>query len=271
VKPYLRFLLNEVEDPLLGRHLVREYLQARMLESLQRAGAMIPLAFHGGTALRFLYGIPRYSEDLDFSLERQAEQYDFRRYLQMIERDFVAEGYQLSVKYSEQRVVNSALIRFQGLLHELGLTPHVGEILAIKVEVDTRPPAGATLATTVVNRHVRLHLQHHDPASLLAGKVIALLQRSYAKGRDYYDLAWYLSQPGWPEPNLVMLQSALAAADQQATPNAEINWCQRLLDRLPLTNWDQVVADVAPFVMDDSLAIMDRELIRQRLLQRCGD
>jgi hypothetical protein len=68
-----------------------------------------------------------------------------------------------------------------------------------------------------------------------------------------------------------MLQSALAAADQQATPNAEINWCQRLLDRLPLTNWDQVVADVAPFVMDDSLAIMDRELIRQRLLQRCGD
>jgi predicted nucleotidyltransferase component of viral defense system len=53
-----------------GRNLVREYLQARILESLQRAGAMVPLAFHGGTALRFLYAIPRYSEDLDFALEK---------------------------------------------------------------------------------------------------------------------------------------------------------------------------------------------------------
>lgn len=79
MKPYLQHLLGEVEEPLQGRHLVREYLQARILESLQRAGAMIPLAFQGGTALRFLYGLARYSEDLDFALERQPEGYDFRQ------------------------------------------------------------------------------------------------------------------------------------------------------------------------------------------------
>lgn len=45
---------------------------------MQRAGAMIPLAFHSGTALRFLYAIPRYSEDLDFALEQAREQYNFR-------------------------------------------------------------------------------------------------------------------------------------------------------------------------------------------------
>jgi hypothetical protein len=49
--------------------LVREYLQARILESLRRAGAMVPLAFHGGTSLRFLYSLPRYSEGLEFALE----------------------------------------------------------------------------------------------------------------------------------------------------------------------------------------------------------
>jgi hypothetical protein len=44
-----------------GRNLLREYLQARILAELQRAGAMLSLAFQGGTALRFLYGLPRYS------------------------------------------------------------------------------------------------------------------------------------------------------------------------------------------------------------------
>ncbi len=100
--------------------------------------------------------------------------------------------------------------------------------------------------------------------------IIAQLQRAYPKGRDSYNGAWSLSQPGWPDPNPVMLQSALVAADQQRTPNAEINWCQRPLDRLLLTNWDHIAAHVAPFIVDDSLAIMDRELIRQQFEKCCA-
>ena len=77
MKAYIEQLLRDVADPINGRNLVREYLQARILESLQRAGAMVPLAFHGGTALRFLYAIPRFSEDLDFALERTRSQLRF--------------------------------------------------------------------------------------------------------------------------------------------------------------------------------------------------
>lgn len=62
MKAYLTQHISSAPSALHGRNLVREYLQARILESLQRAGAMIPLAFHGGTALRFLFDIPRYSE-----------------------------------------------------------------------------------------------------------------------------------------------------------------------------------------------------------------
>ena len=80
MKELLRELVNEAADPVRGRHVAREYLQARILGSMQRAGAMIPLAFHGGTALRFLYRIPRYSEDLDFALEGPVGQYDLRAY-----------------------------------------------------------------------------------------------------------------------------------------------------------------------------------------------
>jgi hypothetical protein len=148
MKGYLVELLQGARNPLHGRHLVREYLQARILAGLQRAGAMIPLAFHGGTALRFLYRIPRYSEDLDFALEGAPEHYDLQAYVRTIRSDLTVEGYSVELRVSEQRVVQSAFVRFPGLLHDLGLSPHAGEVLSIKLEVDTRPPDGACLATT---------------------------------------------------------------------------------------------------------------------------
>jgi predicted nucleotidyltransferase component of viral defense system len=70
MKEYLIEQVRSSPTPLQARNVVREYLQARLLGALQRAGAMLPLAFHGGTALRFLYATSRYSEDLDFALER---------------------------------------------------------------------------------------------------------------------------------------------------------------------------------------------------------
>jgi predicted nucleotidyltransferase component of viral defense system len=209
MKAYLRTLIAPTQTKLVAIHLVREYLQARVLQSLQRAGAMQALAFHGSTSLRFLYDIPRYSEDLDFALELHPEAYDFRAYLQQIRRDFSAEAYTVDIKLNEKQVVHEAFVRFRGLLYELGLSGHVDEVLAIKVEVDTNPPSYAGLMTTPLNRHVPLNLQHHDPATLLAGKLSAILQRDYLKGRDIYDLWWYLNQPNWPEPNLEYLNHCL--------------------------------------------------------------
>ena len=70
MKDYLVDLVRQTSSPAEGRTLAREYLQARILAALQPAGAMIPLAFHGGTVLRFLYAHGRYSEDLDYCPRR---------------------------------------------------------------------------------------------------------------------------------------------------------------------------------------------------------
>ncbi len=209
---------------------------------------MIPLAFHGGTALRFLYASARYSEELDFALERARPQYDFRGYLQAIRDELAAEGYAVELKVSDQKVVHSAFVRFARLLFELGLSPHRDQVLSVKVEVDTNPPAGAMLTTTVVRRHVTLQLQHHDRASLLAGKLHAILQRSYLKGRDIYDLLWYLSDPNWPAPNLTLLNNALQQTGWAGAPLTAHNWREIVRDRLQTLAWDQVVADVRPFL-----------------------
>lgn len=248
MKEYLAELVRAAPTPVAARNTAREYLQARILGSLQRAGAMIPLAFQGGTALRFLYSTARYSEDLDFALEKNRDAYDLRAYLRAIQRDFRAESYEVDIKFSDQKTVHSAFVRFPGLLHEMKLSPHADEILSVKLEVDTNPPPGAQLTTTVVRRHVLLQLQHHDRASLLAGKLHAILQRSFTKGRDLYDLLWYLSDPAWPSPNLVLLNNALKQTGWKGEPLTEDNWRAVLRDRLGALSWENVLNDVRPFI-----------------------
>ena len=248
MKEYLADLIRTSPTPAQARNVTREYLQARILGALQRAGAMIPLAFHGGTALRFLFASARYSEDLDFALEGARGQYDFRAYLHLIQAEFAAEGYAVELKVNDRKVVHSAFIRFPGLLYELGLSPHRNEVLSVKIEVDTNPPAGAVLTTSLVRRHVTLQLQHHDRASLLAGKLHAILQRPYVKGRDLYDLLWFLSDPDWPAPNLVLLNNALRQTGWRDEPLTEANWRDAVHRRLEAVRWDRVVADVRPFL-----------------------
>jgi hypothetical protein len=264
VKEYLAELVNAAPQPGAARNLVREYLQARVLESLARAEAMTALAFHGGTALRFLYALPRFSEDLDFALEINRGQYDFRRCLRAIQHDLAAEGYSIDLRVSDQKVVHSAFVRFPGLLHELAISPHVSEVLAVKIEVDTNPPAGAGLATTIVRRHVVVHLQHHDRASLLAGKLHAILQRPYVKGRDWFDLLWYLSDPAWPAPNLVMLNHALTQTGWTGATLDASTWRASVAARLAGVAWDAVYADVAPFLG----ARFDRALLQKEILAK---
>jgi predicted nucleotidyltransferase component of viral defense system len=248
MKEHLVQIVRAVPTPVHGRNVVREYLQARILGVLQRAGAMIPLAFHGGTALRFLFASARHSEDLDFALEQAQSRYDFRAYLRALRSTFATEGYTVDLKVSDQKTVHSAFVRFCALLYELDLSPHSDEVIAVKIEVDTNPPAGAGLATTVVRRHVTLQLQHHDPASLLAGKLHAILQRPYVKGRDLHDLLWYLSDPNWPAPNLTLLNNALQQTGWDGEPLTEHTWRPAVRRHLRDVAWEQVVPDVSPFL-----------------------
>jgi hypothetical protein len=250
MKAYLRTLIAPAQTNLVAIHLVREYLQARSLQSLQRAGAMQTLAFHGGTSLRFLYNIPRYSEDLDFALELHSEVYDFRAYLQQIVKDFSTEAYVVDVKLNEKTAVHKAFVRFRGLLHELGLSGYPEEVLAIKIEVDTNPPSHAELMVTPLNKHVPLNLQHHDPATLLAGKLSAILQRNYLKGRDIYDLWWYLNQPGWPPPNLEYLNQCLQQGGWDNASVTPANWRPIIREQILPLSWSSVMEDVGSFIID---------------------
>ncbi len=248
MKDYLKQQIENVSDSNLARCVIREYLQARILESLQENGAFSNWAFLGGTALRFLHQMPRFSEDLDFSLVKANSEDKFEYYMKQAKAVFEKEDYNVTIKVKTDKTVKSAFIKFIALLNELGLSPLSSEIISIKIEIDTNPPKGANLQTTIIRKHCLLNLLHYDKSSLLAGKIHALLSRRYVKGRDIYDLMWYLSDRTWPGPNIKLLNNALRQTGFKGAELTKDNWRSRLADRLEQFDWDRVIRDVKPFI-----------------------
>ena len=233
-------------DRVQALNALREYLQALVLRSLYEAEAFRCIAFVGGTALRFLHQLPRFSEDLDFSLV-EAEGYDGRGWLSRVKRDLSLAGFTPEVTWNEKRTVNSGWVRLRGLLHEAGLSSLAEEKLAIKVEIDTRPPEGGRCERQIVTRHVSFLLQYHDLPSLMAGKLHSVLSRRYTKGRDWYDLMWYLSQRPPVAPNLPLLQHALDQTQGLGKVEAA-QWAELTRARLLAADAKALLDDVSPFL-----------------------
>lgn len=272
MKDYLIQIISQQPNDFMKRSVAREYLQARILEALQDRGVFTRWAFVGGTALRFLFGLPRYSEDLDFSLiVPKKEEEEFSPLLRKISAVFDAEGYANDVRLKDKGAVNSALIRFKDVLFELGLSPRRGQILSIRVEIDTNPPPGAENSTTVIRKFVALNLLHYDRPSLLAGKLHALLTRPYTKGRDLFDLVWYLADPTWPEPNFTLLNNALAQSGWLGPEMNSANWRRNVVARLERIHWDQAVKDVTPFLeRSQDVRLLTLDNVKSLFLKKNG-
>ena len=173
---------------------------------------------------------------------------------------FESEAYDVVVRGRSDSVVQSAFVGFPGLLHEFGLSPHRGRKIVVKIEIDSNPPPHASTASSLVRRHVLLNLLHYDRPSLLAGKLHALIHRSHVKGRDVYDLAWYLSDPSWPEPNSPLLQAYLAQTGMELTDLQIAGWRDLVSDRIATMEWNRAVADVRPFLeRAEDLALLTKE------------
>jgi len=248
MKEQIKQLIAESPDKLRARSLVREYCQARILQFLQERHVFRSWIFRGGTALRFLYMLPRHSEDLDFALESPTIRLDFAGVIANVRRAFEAEAYKAKVNISAGKTVKSASIRFPGLFYELGLSQHPSETLSIKIELDSHPPSGGKTDISVFRRFVLLNVLHYDKASFLSGKLHAILARPYVKGRDLYDLFWYLSDRSWPEPNIQFLDNALKQTKWKGPEITQSNWPSHIAGRIEDVDWKRAVEDVRPFI-----------------------
>lgn len=225
------------------RNLAREYLQIYLLRLLHQE-ASAELCFVGGTALRVLHGLPRFSEDLDFSLSPNTHSFAPGPLFERLARELERAGYVVALKAKSDRNVVNAFVRFAELPREIGWTADPRLALSIKLEIDCCPPAGATVETTLVQRFFPIALRHYDLGSLFAGKLHAVLTRPYTKGRDWFDLVWYLTEKRGLAPNLELLANAL----HQTGHSPVADWRAAVRERLHELSWPEVLADLRPFV-----------------------
>jgi hypothetical protein len=154
------------------------------------------------------------------------------------------------------------------ILHELGAAAQRRQRLSIKIEIDRNPPAGAQCETTAVTVPRLIAVRHHDLPSLMAGKINAVLSRAYAKGRDWYDLLWYLTKK--IEPNLVLLEHGLKQTPSSCCGAADA-WPSGVLARLDTLNWDELVQDVRPFLEDrEERSVFTPDILRAMLGKAVG-
>ena len=228
-----------------------EYLQAYILRIMHDNRVFRSTAFLGGTALRFLYGLPRFSEDLDFSLTGN-KKYRFVDLIIKIKQELELAGYDISISYNDEKTVQYAMVKFDQLMYEAGISPHEEQKFSIKIELDTNPPEGAGLKTNIVNKYFPISFLSYDIPSLFAGKLHALLSRKYTKGRDYFDLGWYLSRWKNISPNIALLQNGLKQTGWKGKMPLEHTWQDLLYTVIKAADWQKIEEDVENFLENPS-------------------
>lgn len=242
---------------------IREILQLTVLKIMYDKGYFNKLAFVGGTALRVFFNLRRFSEDLDFSLVDK-EGYRFPEINSQIERELRLYGLNVESKPKEEGAMHSSFLKFSGLMKDLGISNLAQQKLSIKIEIDSDPPAGWHLVTTLVNNVYMLNLVHFDLPSLYASKLHACFFRKYTKGRDFYDLVWYIAKK--ITPNYTLLNNAIKQTQGYDLHLNEGNFKQFILERLKKVDFSAVKKDVERFLEDKSeLKLLEPEVIKNSI------
>jgi predicted nucleotidyltransferase component of viral defense system len=239
IKSKLNFIIDKQEK----FNFLREYLQLIILSIIDELGYFKNLAFVGGTALRIIYKTNRYSEDLDFTLVKK-DGYEFDKLTNSLLRELVLRGFNVDFKLNKQKTsVHSIFIKFNDILYQTNLSSLASQKITIKFEIDTSPPLGFnTIYSSFIDPFV-FGINHFDKSSLMSGKLNAIFTRKYQKGRDYYDLLWYLINGIEPNSNLLH-----ASLKQSNNHNAK-NWKQELTEKLNNTNFKKIQEDLLPFLI----------------------
>ncbi|CUS43591.1 hypothetical protein MGWOODY_Smn1246 [hydrothermal vent metagenome] len=242
---------NAVEE----ENATKEIIQEIALYALWRADFFDVALFQGGTSLRIVHALPRFSEDLDFLLRVPDADFQWSPYLSALVEIFGQFGMKLEAQPKDRmdRAVREAILKDDSIASQLNLSfagSGRAKTIRIKLEIDTNPPAGSGEATTFLDFPADYEVRHQDLASNFALKIHALLCRPYLKGRDWFDFSWYVASGVYP--NLPLLAAALRQAGpwhaQHDLP-VDSEWLiAALKTKITSIDWGAAAADVNRFL-----------------------
>ena len=241
-------------SPVAEVQAIREILQELALYCLWRSGFFEVAAFQGGTSLRILHGLPRFSEDLDFILKVPDPDFEWNTYLGKLLQGIQEFGLRpeaLDKSRMDQRV-KRALLKDNSAARQLNLTfdrDHREQKLRIKLEIDVNPPGDSGFDYSYLDFPLDFEICHQNLSSNFALKIHALLCRPYLKGRDWYDFNWYVKQH--IHPNYAHLQAALDQHGPWAGQSLTVDqhWLiNELLNKVTTIDWKEATEDVTRFL-----------------------
>ncbi len=241
---------------------LREIIQEVALLGLWRAKFYEKAAFYGGTALRVLHGLGRFSEDLDFSLLKPEADFDFSTILGQLEREVEAFGFSLQaeiVRKKTESPIRSAFLKGDTEKQMLVIRPDAnvtnriprGQVVKVKIEVDIDPPGGFATETRYLLLPIPFGVRTFTLPDLFAGKMHAVLHRrwgSRVKGRDWYDFVWFAGRH--PELRLSHLEQRMRQTGHWTGDNAleKGDFLRLLEEAIKKLNVEQAKREVLPFV-----------------------
>jgi len=246
------------------KNALKEVVQEVALCGLSRAGFFKHAAFYGGTALRIFYGLDRFSEDLDFSLVAPNADFQLNRYFSGLESEMASLGLRFSIEEKQKTAdsaIKSAFLKGNTKEHILSIydvqniSINPEEVIKIKFEVDTNPPAFAQFENKYRLLPTPYQVKLYDMSSLFAGKLHAVICRAWksrVKGRDLYDYVFYLAKQA--EVNLPHLRTRLedSGALSKDEPFSKEILLEMLNQRFGTIDFEQAKQDVLPFITNPS-------------------
>jgi predicted nucleotidyltransferase component of viral defense system len=243
---------------------VKEIVQHLALLGLWRSRFYEHVCFYGGTALRIFYGLRRFSEDLDFSLLRKKVDFCLDPHLKAVEAEMESFGFRFTAEVREKNIesqVESAFLKGNTRINLLTIEAKENIVdyfprnkkIKIKLEVDVDPPTGAQEEVKTVLLPVPFWVKTFSRSDLFAGKLHAVLCRQWksrVKGRDYYDMVWFLGQKvpcRLEHLGERMIQTGHWKREYRLDREVLL---QFLKEKFAIVDFEQAKQDVWPFVKD---------------------
>ena len=246
---------------------LREVMQEVALAGLYRGGFFDKAAFYGGTCLRIFYGLPRFSEDLDFSLLASDPEFSLESYFKAVREEFSALGLQVEISAKKKTIragIESAFLKSNTRLFSFAV--HADKTIKIKFEVDTVPPLGFATEEKLLLQPFSFYVKCFSLPDLFAGKMHALLFRNWknrAKGRDWFDFEWYVRK-GTPMNLSHFISRAMQSGNLHEEHLSEPEFRQLLYQRIDALDVAAAKNDVSRFVKDvEALKIWSRDYFHE--------
>lgn len=254
-----------VKDLDTAVNLLREGLQELILSGLAESGFSDRAVFHGGTCLRILHGLDRFSEDLDFSLVQKDYGFDFGPHLERTCSNLEDLGFEPSYKtrppkgemmvYSAKIKMNLRnALRTAGFSENVVEDAHSQELVTVKLDVDLDPAPYSRNEIVSKTSPLRYSVRTEPLPVLFAGKTAAVLCRHWGnrvKGRDFYDFRWYVEH-GIPI-DIGCLESQLDKKCEPAMGLDRETLIAILKRRFDTLDWDSAKDDVINFIEPSQL------------------